>query len=474
MLRLARDDKGGQKQFDGELQSLVAAARRHRLVLQVVLWSFDMCRNNGSPIRSSLISDRTKTMHYIHAALLPLLRSLDAAGCGGGRCVLEVINEPEWCIDDPRLDRCPAGTCVSAAHMQRFVALVAAAAHTHSDLRVTVGSASLKWAAPHTPDGRSVANLWSDDALTAAFDAALSSSASTVSSPPPPPLVLSCDRWCQERYADAHCGETGCLGCSWCTSRSRLSVSSSYSGSATLATTVGDWRDEPLDAATVTERLRAAVGRGARPTLDLYNSHFWNWQERTDGFGPCQQSFDWWRLDKPLVFAELPAHVHSHVDRFAAELTQCTIHNRFHGLLFWAHNDPGTPMLDAVAVLANTSRALPPSDASYSALVAWLQADVGRPLSTQAPTTAREEVRDKAIEASDAARSISATEQPEGCHGWCLNSLPDRDKNDGAGPGRASSSAEDAHGHDLNDERRCANTKCRACPMCRGHSTRAG
>ena len=199
VVRLAREDKGGELQFDRELSSLVEAAARHRLVLQICLWSFDMCRNNGSPIRSPLLSDRAMSLSYIEHALLPLLTSLEAAGCGGGRCLLEIMNEPEWCIDDPRLDRCPAGTCVAAAHMQRFVALTTAAIHSHSTLRVTVGSASLKWSASNTSDGRSVANLWSDAALSAAYDGALSAAAERAS-PPPPPLVLSCDGWCQSRY----------------------------------------------------------------------------------------------------------------------------------------------------------------------------------------------------------------------------------------------------------------------------------
>ena len=59
-------------------------------------FAVDMCRSNGFPIRSDLISDLSKTLGYIQAALLPLLSSLDAAGCGEGRCLIEIINEPEW------------------------------------------------------------------------------------------------------------------------------------------------------------------------------------------------------------------------------------------------------------------------------------------------------------------------------------------------------------------------------------------
>jgi hypothetical protein len=72
----------------------VQSATRHRLVLQLVLWSFDMCRSNGFPIRADLLSDAAKTLSYVETALLPLLASMEAAGCGGGRCLIEIINEP--------------------------------------------------------------------------------------------------------------------------------------------------------------------------------------------------------------------------------------------------------------------------------------------------------------------------------------------------------------------------------------------
>ena len=127
----------------------------------------------------------------------------------------------------------------------------------------------------------------------------------------------------------------------------------------------------PPPSAAVADRLREAV-RSGRPTLDLYNTHFWNWQERTDGFGPCQESVDFWKLDKPIVYAELPAHVHSHVDRYATELLDCTLRHGFHGALFWAYNDPGSKLLDALQVLTKASAALPTSIASYEALVSWL------------------------------------------------------------------------------------------------------
>ena len=112
--RLANDDKGGQATFDAELSSLVASAAKHKLVLQIVLWSFDLCRSNGFPIRSDMLREPANALAYLEAGLVPLLRSLERAGCSRGRCLIEIMNEPECCIDDPRLDKCPGQQCVSA------------------------------------------------------------------------------------------------------------------------------------------------------------------------------------------------------------------------------------------------------------------------------------------------------------------------------------------------------------------------
>ena len=296
-------------EFPIELKELVSLTRKHRLVLQLVLWSFDLCRSNGFPVRADLISDASKTSSYVEHALRPLLRLLDEAGCE--HCLIEVINEPEWCVDDPRLDKCSGAECVSAAAMQRFVATVTAEVHAHSPLRkVTVGSASLKWSAP-TTNGRSVAHLWADESLLGAAAAATSAAASTM-----------------------------------------------VGGSGTMGRTMG-------------------LLAGHRPTLDLWNTHFWNWQERADGYGPCNvEGASFWGLDdgKPLVFAELPARVHSHVERLAPELLQCVLERGFGGAMFWAYNDPGNPLGDDVpAVLAHAVQSLPAEVASFEALAAWLR-----------------------------------------------------------------------------------------------------
>lgn len=79
--------------------------------------------------------------------------------------LIEVINEPEWCMSDMS-DACKTTQCVKHVEMQRFVAMIAEAVHKHSSLKVTVGSASLKWdsTAPYAS-----AQYWSDKALKEAY-----------------------------------------------------------------------------------------------------------------------------------------------------------------------------------------------------------------------------------------------------------------------------------------------------------------
>ena len=117
---------------------LVALARSHRLVLQLVLWSFDLCKRSFG---ADLISNSTLVEGYIARALEPMLAALASASGGSDHVVLELINEPEWCV----VDSCTTERCIPLAAMQRFVGLLAAGVHAASPLRVTVGSASLKW-----------------------------------------------------------------------------------------------------------------------------------------------------------------------------------------------------------------------------------------------------------------------------------------------------------------------------------------
>ena len=60
-------------------------------------------------------------------------------------------------------DSCNTKGCVKASEMQRFAAMIAEAVHTSTSLRVTVGSASLKWSTVLPGGGQAM--YWNDTAL---------------------------------------------------------------------------------------------------------------------------------------------------------------------------------------------------------------------------------------------------------------------------------------------------------------------
>ena len=76
-------------------------------------------------MHARLVSDMRHTEAYIANALVPMLRVLG----NDENVVIEVINEPEWCM---RVDG--GGTTaqlVDGVQMQRFVAAITAAVQTH-------------------------------------------------------------------------------------------------------------------------------------------------------------------------------------------------------------------------------------------------------------------------------------------------------------------------------------------------------
>ena len=155
----------GGASFESDLKALVGLAKTHELVLELCLWSFDMCKqdNPGETMHDDLISDVTKTQSYIDNALTPMLKILS----GSDHVVIEVINEPEWCM----ADSCNTKDCVKASEMQRFAAMIAEAVHTSTSLRVTVGSASLKWSTALPGGGQAM--YWNDTALRSAHASTL-------------------------------------------------------------------------------------------------------------------------------------------------------------------------------------------------------------------------------------------------------------------------------------------------------------
>lgn len=156
--------------FLDDLSALAMSAVQHEIVLQLCLWSFDMCKSSefpGQALRTDLITDEAKAISYVENALRPMLAALaPSSALPAGSVLVEVINEPEWCM---KVDGgCTADACVEPAEMQRFVGMVAAVVRD-AGLKVTVGSASLKW---NAAGGSGTGNLWGDEALQVASGSA--------------------------------------------------------------------------------------------------------------------------------------------------------------------------------------------------------------------------------------------------------------------------------------------------------------
>jgi len=147
--------------FLNELTNLTTLAKSYNVVLLITFWSFDMCKQETSNgFHPDLISDATKTQSYIDNALKPILKALS----GFENVVYEVINEPEWCIQETPGN---TPTQVPLVQMQRFVGMIAAAIHQNSPQKVTLGSSALKWNSDKVPPA--VGNWWSDASIGKGF-----------------------------------------------------------------------------------------------------------------------------------------------------------------------------------------------------------------------------------------------------------------------------------------------------------------
>jgi len=151
----------GGDSFADDLSSLTLLARTHGVVLQLCLWSFDMCKQDSAHVglHADLITNDTKAASYVDRALKPMLSVIG----DDPNVVIEVVNEPEWCM----AGSCNTKQCVGVQQMQRFTARIAAAVHAASNLTVTTGSASLKWSTTRLGGGQ--AFYWRDTALMGAF-----------------------------------------------------------------------------------------------------------------------------------------------------------------------------------------------------------------------------------------------------------------------------------------------------------------
>jgi len=145
--------QGLSKTFNRDLRQLLDIAQKHSIVVQLCLWSFDMC-NAG---RTNLINNMAASWSYVQNALVPMLTAVKDFP----NVIVEAINEPEWCIQNIGSTK----SKVNAGAMQRFVGMIAEAAHAHGR-KVTVGSASLQWSS-YAPEAD--ASLWDDSSLQTAY-----------------------------------------------------------------------------------------------------------------------------------------------------------------------------------------------------------------------------------------------------------------------------------------------------------------
>lgn len=154
--------KGLTSTYNQHLQQLLGLAQNHEVVVQLCLWSFDMCKDETSQgsTKASIISNKAITQSYIDNALHPMLEAVSQYP----NLIIETINEPEWCMTGPGNTQ----DLVSPSDMQRFVAMIAEAAHA-AGRKVTTGSASLKWSSSAS---EAEASFWHDEALQAAYPSA--------------------------------------------------------------------------------------------------------------------------------------------------------------------------------------------------------------------------------------------------------------------------------------------------------------
>lgn len=260
--------RGLTQSFNTDLRSLLTIAQKNKVVLQLCLWSFDMCKDETSKgsTKASIISDEESSKSYINNALKPMLQAVSDFD----NLIIETINEPEWCMKGPGNTQ----EIVEAAEMQRFVAMIAEAAHA-AGRKVTTGGASLKWSSSaHEAE----AFYWSDAAL------------------------------------------------------------------------------------------RSAYPSGSNVGMDFYNVHFYDWMYNTEwGYDPMRRNTTYWGLDKPTVVGELPAKSdHYSVEQMLDGMTA----NGFKGVLFWAYNDPASPVPDAAIQMLKAFSSK--QAASYQKVIDWL------------------------------------------------------------------------------------------------------
>ncbi len=139
-----------------DLDRLFAIAAAHRVYVMATLLSYDHLKDNHRDYRRWrrwLGSDRAIDS-YVDAYLVPFL---DRYGRSPWLWAIDLINEPEWVVDNAECGRIPW------ERLQAYFARAARAIHRHSAVLVTVGMAMPKYASD--TGARCVGNRISDRAL---------------------------------------------------------------------------------------------------------------------------------------------------------------------------------------------------------------------------------------------------------------------------------------------------------------------
>lgn len=73
--------EGKRGTLEQDLLELVELTHKHSLILQLTLWSFDMCKDNkfGQGLHASLIKNVEHTKSYITKSLVPMLQTMVCA-----------------------------------------------------------------------------------------------------------------------------------------------------------------------------------------------------------------------------------------------------------------------------------------------------------------------------------------------------------------------------------------------------------
>lgn len=136
------------KVFD-DLDAALEIAQNHNIRLILVLldfhWLAPQTVDEKGVVQgghSDIIEDETKRQSFFQNALIPVIQRY-----GKNPYVLawEVINEPEWAVDDPSTQPIQDLKLVPLATMQSFITDTANLIHQNGGKGVTVGSASRVW-----------------------------------------------------------------------------------------------------------------------------------------------------------------------------------------------------------------------------------------------------------------------------------------------------------------------------------------